>query len=107
MYKETGKWVHFLQIQRNWTQAELSQKVGISLSFLGHIERGTRKMSVETLIDLSRAFECSPNDLIGSSFPESRVLLSSFRTLLFRLERLQERGLLDDVLGSDGECGPE
>lgn len=104
MYKEIGKRVHFLRIQRNWTQAELSQKVGISLSFLGHIERGTRKLSVETLVSLSRAFECSPNNLIGSNFPEDQALLSDFRLLLFRLEQLQECGLLNDIFGEVEKC---
>ena len=34
------------------TQERLAEMAGISLSFMGHIERGTRKASVETLVAL-------------------------------------------------------
>lgn len=37
----------------DWTQEELAERAGISLSFMGHVERGTRKASVETIVHLS------------------------------------------------------
>lgn len=48
------------------TQAELSKLSGISLSFLGHIERGTRKLSVDTLARLAGALGASFDQLIPS-----------------------------------------
>ena len=40
--------------------------MGISFAFAGHIERGTRKMSVETLLSLARALECSVDYLLDN-----------------------------------------
>lgn len=55
IYIELGGCVRTLRKARRWTQADLAGKAGISVSFLGHIERGTRKLSVETLVRLSSA----------------------------------------------------
>ena len=39
------------------SQEQLAEQIGVSLSFLGHIERGTRVASVETLARLCKALE--------------------------------------------------
>ncbi len=55
----------------NYTQERLSELAGISLSFLGHIERGTRKASVETLVNLCNAMNTSPGSLLQDSLNAS------------------------------------
>ena len=37
------------------TQKEVAERAGISLPFYGHIERGTRKASLETTVDIANA----------------------------------------------------
>ena len=49
------------------TPDQLSEKAGISLSFLGHIERGSRKSSLETLVSLANALEVSADYLLQDS----------------------------------------
>ena len=66
LYVSIGHRIRELRIQKHMTQATLSELAGISLSFLGHIERGTRKLSVETLYKLAQAFECSADALLGT-----------------------------------------
>ncbi len=51
----------------NLTQEELAGRVGISLSFLGHIERGSRKASMETLVKLANALGESLDQLMRDS----------------------------------------
>lgn len=55
----------------NLTQAELADRMAISASFLGHIERGTRSLSVDTLMSLCHALDLTPNDLLGEQVPPS------------------------------------
>ena len=95
MYRAIGMQVRHRRLEKQMTQEQLSQKAGISLSFLGHIERGTRKLSVETLIALSNVLECSPNDLLGCDIPDGRGLIDVLRTAMIKLEELDEKGLLD------------
>ena len=52
---------------RNMTQGELADRVGVSTSFIGHIERGEKKASVETIVALCNAMEVSPSALLQDS----------------------------------------
>ena len=61
---------------RGWSQDELAKKCGISMSFLGHIERGTRKMSIETFVSLCRELDTDADVLIwGRGTQDERLEL--------------------------------
>lgn len=72
------------------TQESLAAQVGISASFLGHIERGSRTLSVDTLLSLCRALGVTPNDLLGmpcaaapdAMITQAQALLQSALALL-------------------------
>lgn len=49
------------------TQAELARRVGLTSAFIGHIERGSRVVSIETLVLLCRALSISPESLLADS----------------------------------------
>ena len=50
--------------QCGMTQAMLAKSVGISTSFIGHIERGTRITSLETMVGLAQVLEVSLDQMI-------------------------------------------
>ena len=90
-YKDLGRRLRTLRRQRSLTQEELAERVGISASFLGHIERGSRVASLETLVALSNVLKTSPHYLLSASLndeledhlpddftPEQRTKLSAF-----------------------------
>lgn len=64
-YVDLGRRVKHLRKEQSITQEELAVKVGISASFLGHIERGTRMTSLETLVKLCHALNTHPNHLLA------------------------------------------
>lgn len=64
-YIAFGQRIRRIRKQNRLTQEELAEQAGISASFLGHIERGSRIASLETLMQLCRALAVSPNDLLG------------------------------------------
>ena len=66
-YQDFGLRVRTLRRQLKLTQEELAEKVGISASFLGHIERGTRVASLETLVALCITLRVTPQYLLQSS----------------------------------------
>ena len=77
-YTAMGRRVRMLRKQSRLTQAELASRVGISTSFMGHIERGTRIASLETLMGLSDALEISLDAMVkgmdsGYSAPSGNV----------------------------------
>ena len=75
-YKDFGHRVRTLRREKHMTQETLAEAAGISTSFLGHIERGTRVASIETLVLLSNALQTHPNYLLEASLEDdiSRLL---------------------------------
>ena len=53
------------------TQQELAERIGVSTSFVGHVERGTRKASLETLVALSNALGVGVDYLLAGSLQSS------------------------------------
>lgn len=66
-YLGLGKRIRMHRRSLHMTQEQLAEQCGISVSFLGHVERGTRKASLETLVALSNVLHVSPSMLLQDS----------------------------------------
>lgn len=95
IYQIIGQRVRKFRLEKKLTQEKLSELADISLSFLGHIERGTRKMSVDTLLKLANALDVSPNDLTDyldqQSFNDAQELLEYAAKLFDRRKRQMDK----------------
>ena len=58
-YKELGKRIRAERQKQELTQEKLAEMANISDSFMGHIERGGRTLSIETLAKLANALNLS------------------------------------------------
>ena len=75
-YKELGRRVRAKRLALSWTQEYLANEIEVSTSFIGHIERGTRKASIDTLVALANAMQISTDELLRDSLkltPEEDV----------------------------------
>lgn len=66
-YRDMGRKVRDLRKARGLTQDKLAELLGISASFLGHIERGSRTASIDTLAALCQVLQVSPAYLMESA----------------------------------------
>lgn len=66
-YIALGRRVRQHRKEQRMTQVELAHKMGLSVSFLGHIERGTRKASLETLVSIANTLNISVDELLSES----------------------------------------
>jgi len=66
-YDALGRRIRAQRRSIKMTQEQLAEKTGVSLSFIGHIERGTRKASLDTLVSISNALCISPSILLQDS----------------------------------------
>ena len=73
IYILVGKRVRQLRLQKKLTQEELAERAGISTSFLGHIERGSRRMSLDSFCRIARALDCTANDLLPMEGGNARL----------------------------------
>ena len=70
-YGKMGERVRRLREMNGWTQSELAERVNVSGSFIGHIERGEKKASVDTVVALCNALEVSPSVLLQDSLSDA------------------------------------
>jgi len=92
-YKDLGQRIRKARKAVRLTQEQLAAKTGLSASFMGHIERGSRVASLESLINICNTLNISPNQLLAASLTntsaieieplssENRVRLSEFLAL--------------------------
>lgn len=74
-YGRIGMRIRQVRKAKSWSQDELAKKCGISMSFLGHIERGTRIMSMETFVSICAALDTGADELLwGITCPSDSVL---------------------------------
>lgn len=63
-YKEMGNRIRMERRKQDLIQEKLAEMVGISESFMGHIERGGRTLSIETLVKISNVLNLNIEYLI-------------------------------------------
>lgn len=69
-YEALGKRIRDQRRISHITQEQLAEKAGISLSFIGHIERGSRKASLDTLVAIANALKISTDILLQDSLDD-------------------------------------
>jgi len=67
-YKELGKRIRSERRRQDLTQEKLAEMADISDSFMGHIERGGRTLSIETLAKLANALNMSIEYIICGEY---------------------------------------
>ena len=72
-YKKLGARVRQQREMNQLTQAQLAGMVGVTTSFIGHIERGEKKASVETVVSLCNAMAISPSVLLQDSLNDGAM----------------------------------
>lgn len=63
-YAQIGGRVRARRLRAALTQKELAERVGVSASFIGHIERAEKIPSLETMVKLSRVLDTTLDHLI-------------------------------------------
>lgn len=63
-YAAIGKRIRARRYDLRLTQAMLAGMIGVSTSFIGHLERGEKKPSLETIVALCDALDTDANALI-------------------------------------------
>ena len=76
-YKELGKRIRAERRKQDLTQEKLAEMAEISDSFMGHIERGGRILSIETLVKLADVLGMSIEYIVCGEFNYQPDMLPS------------------------------
>ncbi len=66
-YTALGQRIRTQRTALKLTQRDLAERTNTSTSFIGHVERGTRKASLETLIQIANALAMHTDELLQDS----------------------------------------
>lgn len=81
-YNLLGKRIKQQRLNRGLTQEVLAENANVSVSFLGQIERGERKLSLETLVKIAGALGTSLDYLVKNYIPDSNPELDDLIYIL-------------------------
>jgi len=77
-----------LREEKNLTQKEMSEKIGININTLASYEKGTREPGFETLRLLSVFFECTTDYLLGVSEIPNKFELEKVNTSIESVDQM-------------------
>ena len=60
-----GQSLRRLRTERDWSQEKLAEQAGITLNYVGNLERGEQGPSLHVLVRLARALEVDVPTLVG------------------------------------------
>ncbi len=78
IYTSLGTNIQAHRKKLSWSQEELAERAGLHPSYIGQIERGTKKMSLATLLRISAALMIKTAKLLDEKAPKVRA--SSWET---------------------------
>ena len=97
-YGRIGQRIRRARKQKGWTQQMLAEKCSISLSFVGHIERGTRYMSLDTFAVLCDTLEIDAEELLWGPRPEEYGLPDMWKQS--KLQNSGNYGMYTEIMKS-------
>lgn len=89
-YIDIGRRIRIARSQAGLTQGELAKRMEVSSSFVGHLERGTRQASLETLVNLANELDLSVDYLLAASLKNSNPRSEQIPYSERQLELMQE-----------------
>ena len=76
-YISIGQKIRQARIDHSYSQEQVAEMCEISTAFLGHIERGTRSMSLETLVKICSVLNLSIDYLLIDEIPDSDISITA------------------------------
>lgn len=81
-YASIGKRIRKSREDKGITQEILGELCSLSTSYIGHIERGTRKPSLETLFKIAVILDVSLDWLVFDSVDSTNITFSQISSIL-------------------------
>lgn len=72
-YSDIGHRIKRLRLAKKLTQDKLAEQINLSTPHMSHIETGSTKVSLPTLVNLANALGCTIDELVCDSLAHARV----------------------------------
>lgn len=99
-YQLLGRQARELRQRQGMTQEQLAEAAGLSVPYLSHIERATKKPSLESLVRLSAALDVTVDRLLAGNQPKDNITFRAEAQSLLEDCAPEEQQLLIDIAGA-------
>lgn len=72
-YKQLGKKIQFYRKQKGLTQAQLAETAGYSHTYIGSLENGRSKPSLEAVVRIANLLDTTPDQLLDDSLNRPEI----------------------------------
>ncbi len=76
-YFKIGQRIRKIRKAKSYSQEQLAEKVGISVTHMSHIETGNTKLSLEVFYNIANALECTADELLFEPNENSQAAIHS------------------------------
>lgn len=97
MYEEIGRKINHLRKQNNMTLEQLADKLGVTRGFVGHLEKGRRKISIEHLEEIAELFDVDIAYFLADEMTEFD-LSKEEKALFLYTKELEKEGITIDQI---------
>ena len=94
-YYKIGQKIRKYRKAHGFSQEQLAEKVGISVTHMSHIETGNTKLSLPVLVELAGVLEVQVDDLLSETLSERKASLDELMELLEGCSAQQIRVITD------------
>ena len=81
-YKDIGARIRKYRLEKNLTQSQLAEAVGVGTTHISHIETGDTIPSLPVFIDIINTLDCSADELLCIEVEKARPILINWLTEL-------------------------
>ncbi len=99
-YRDIGARIRTVLQSRKMTQERLAEVVGVGVTHISHIETGNTIPSLQVMVDIINALECSADELLCIEIEKARPYYDSWITELLSDCNSQEIKLITDTVKS-------
>ncbi len=93
-----GKRIRFFREERKWSQEVFSEKLGLSLTYVGMIERGEKIPKLETFIKIANTLSVSADQLLAGVLTTGYSIKSTeMTTKIEKLPSTEQERIYDVV----------
>lgn len=99
-YQDMGRRIRKFRQARHLSQDKLAELANLSTPHMSHIETGATKVSLPTLIRIANSLDCTLDELLCDSLPNTRGIYENELTVLMRDCTDQEVKIITDVVSA-------
>ena len=96
-YAAMGERIRRARENERLSQEQLAEMCSLSTSHMGHIERGTRLPSLESIFRVSKALHVSMDYLLTESLSPDDTLLCNINALLKNQDKLKPKTIVSTI----------